>query len=135
MRQTISEFRSPFSHSARARLQHLCDDVEDIHHIEIDAVFRGDAALDETRDAVVVLASEALVNAAKHSGADTVDLYAEFDDVRIQLFIRDRGRGFDPANVSDGHGLAKRAAAIGATASVSSQPGSGTEVEILWEQQ
>ena len=137
MRQTINEFRSSFADSLRARLQNVCDDIEDIHRIEIDAVFRGDAALDDVRDAVVGLAREALVHAAKHAGVETVDLYGEFDDDRIHLFIRDRGRGFDPDRVGDGlgHGLASRAETIGATANVSSQPGSGTEVELLWEQQ
>lgn len=135
MRQTISEFRSPFSQSARAHLQAVCDDVEDIHHIEVDAVFRGDAVLDERREAVLGLAREALVNAAKHSGVERVDLYSEFDEGRMHLFVRDRGCGFDPAAVAGRHGLAQRAAAMDATAVVSSQPGSGTEVEILWEQQ
>jgi len=137
MRQTISEFRSPFAHSARARLQQVCDDIEDIHHIEIDAVFRGDSPHDDEREAVIGLAREALVNAAKHSGVDTVDLYGEFDDGRIHLFVRDRGRGFDPATIDDkqGGGLAMRAAGAGAAVSVSSQPLAGTEVEILWEQQ
>ncbi len=136
MRQTISEFRSPFSHSARARLQHICDDVEDLHRIEIDTVFRGDTPLDEQREAVLVLAREALVNAAKHAGVDSVDVYGEFDDGRIQLFVRDRGRGFDLASVGDGqgHNLAQRATALGASTRISSEPGSGTEVEILWEQ-
>lgn len=137
MRQTISEFRSPFVQSARVRLQGICDDIEDVHRVEIDAVFRGDAQLGRGGDAVLGLAREALVNAAKHSGAETIDLYGEFDTRRIHLFVRDRGRGFDPAIVGDGHGqdLPKRAAAAGATATVSSQPGSGTEVEILWEEQ
>ncbi len=137
MRQTISEFRSPFAHSARARLQHVCDDVEDIHQVEVDAVFRGDSPLNDQRESVIGVAREALVNAAKHSGVGTIDLYGEFDDGRIHLFVRDRGTGFDPAAVGDkqGSGLVKRAAAIGATASVTSEPGSGTEVEILWEQQ
>ena len=137
MRQTISEFRSPFANSVRAQLQQVCDGIEDVHRVEIDSVFRGDAKLDEQKDAVVDLAREALVNAAKHSEADTVDLYGEFDDGRVHLFIRDRGRGFDPASVGDGqgHGLAMRATAIGAAATVLSQLGSGTEVEILWEQQ
>lgn len=136
MRETISEFRSPFANSVRVQLQQVCDDIEDIHRVEIDSVFRGDAKLDEQKDSVVGVAREALVNAAKHSGAETVDLYGEFDEGRVHLFIRDRGRGFDPASVGDGqgHGLSMRAAAIGAVATVSSQPGSGTEVEILWEQ-
>ena len=136
MRQTISEFRSPFTHSARARLQSICDDVEDVHRITVDAVFRGDASLDDGGEAVLNLAREALVNSAKHSGVDTVDLYGEFDDDRIQLFIRDRGEGFDLTAVGDGqgHNLAERATAVGATTRISSQPGEGTEVEILWEQ-
>ncbi len=136
MRQTISEFRSPFAHSARARLQHECDDIEDIHRIEIDSVLRGDSPLDDVRGAVIDLVREALVNAAKHSGAATVDLYGEFTDRRIHLFVRDRGSGFDLAAVGDGqgHNLGMRATAIGATTRITSEPGSGTEVEILWEQ-
>jgi signal transduction histidine kinase len=137
MRQTISEFRSPFARSVRVVLQGICDDIEDVHRVEIDAVFRGDADLSTEGDAVLRLAREALVNAAKHSGADTIDLYGEFDATRIHLFVRDRGSGFDPAIVGDGHGqdLPQRAAAVGATATVSSEPGAGTEVEILWEEQ
>jgi signal transduction histidine kinase len=137
LRETISEFRSPFSHGVRVELQKICDDIEDIHHVDIDAVFRGDAKLDEEQDTVLGLVREALVNAAKHSGVDTIDLYGEFADGRIQLYVRDRGRGFDPAAAGDGsgHGLSRRAAAVGATATVSSRPGEGTEVEIVWEQQ
>ena len=134
MRETIADFRSPFARSVRLRLQEICNDIEDVHHIEIDSALRGDAPLDDTMEAVLGLAQEALVNAAKHSGVGMVDLYGEFGDDEIHLFIRDRGKGFDPAVVGDGHGhgLVMRAEAIGATATVSSQPGAGTEVEIRW---
>lgn len=137
LRQTISEFRSPHSHSARVYFREVCDDIEDVHGVEIDRVFRGDAKLDEHRAAILTLAREALVNAAKHSGSETIDLYAEFDSDRFHIFVRDRGRGFDPALAGDGQGqsLTMRARAAGATATVSTEPGAGTEVEILWEEQ
>ncbi len=45
--------------------------------------------------ALVRAAREAMVNAAKHSGADKIDVYAEVDEERIEVFVRDRGRGFD----------------------------------------
>ena len=38
---------------------------------------------------------EAAVNAAKHSGAAKVDIFAEVDGSDIELFVRDRGSGFD----------------------------------------
>jgi len=135
MRQTITEFRSPFARSVRARLEHICDDIEDVHRVEIDSVLRGDASLNDDSEAVLGLAREALVNAAKHSDVDTVDLYGELDDGCIHVFVRDRGRGFDPAAVGDGQGheLVKRASAVEASVNVSSQAGEGTEVEILWE--
>ena len=46
-------------------------------------------------------AREALVNAAKFAGGGPVALYAEVDDEPIEVFVRDRGPGFDPAAVPD----------------------------------
>ena len=37
-----------------------------------------------------------MVNAAKHAGAGRVDVYAEVDDGAVDVFVRDRGAGFDP---------------------------------------
>jgi signal transduction histidine kinase len=41
-------------------------------------------------------ARELLVNAAKHSGADSISLKLIFDTDRLLLVVTDRGRGFDP---------------------------------------
>jgi signal transduction histidine kinase len=137
LRQTISEYRSAFQHSARAELLMICADIEDIHRIEVDAVIRGDAELDERMRAVLAAGREALLNAAKHAGVDTVDLYAEFKPDQIQLFVRDRGRGFDPAAAASGrgmdHSLRSPAQAAGATVDLTTAPGAGTEVAITWE--
>lgn len=137
LRSTISAYRSPYAHSVRAGVRAICDEVEDLYRVDIDAVVRGDAVLDAPREALLASAREAIINAAKHSGSDSVDVYAELDAARVHLFVRDRGCGMNPAAASSGggldHGIRKRAEEVGAVVNVTSVPGAGTEVEILWE--
>ena len=61
----------------------------------------GDAALTEPLAALVAAAREAMVNAAKHSRTTSVSLYAEVEADAVQLFVQDRGVGFDPSEVAD----------------------------------
>ena len=137
LRHTISEYRSPYDHSALAELLTICDDVEDMHRIEIDTVIRGDAEFDDRVSAMLGATREALLNAAKHSGTSQVDLYAEFKPDRVEIFVRDRGRGFDPTAGGSGHGmehsLRRRAEDVGATVAVTTSPNAGTQVEIGWQ--
>ena len=84
---------------------------------------------------LVLAAREAMQNAAKFSGADEVSVYAEADDERVSVFVRDRGAGFDRATVpADRRGLAEsiegRMVRAGGSASVVSAPGEGTEIEL-----
>jgi signal transduction histidine kinase len=111
-------------------------DVEADHAMVVDPVVVGDAPVDEALAALGAATREALVNAAKHSGAPAADLYTEVTDQRVSVFVRDRGKGFDPATVpSDRRGLADsvtgRLARLGGTAEVRSAPGEGTEVELV----
>jgi nitrate/nitrite-specific signal transduction histidine kinase len=82
------------------------------------------------------IAQEALNNIAKHAQAHQVkvDLVCEMD--KVTLSIRDDGKGFDTGNIrpeSFGVGIMhERAAKIGATISVVSQPGHGTTIAIAW---
>ena len=86
--------------------------------------------------ATIAATREALVNAAKHSGAPSVDLYTEVTPQRVSVFVRDRGKGFDPDAVPDDrrglrdsvHGRLSR---LGGTATVRSAAGEGTEVELV----
>ena len=103
--------------------------------MRVEVVAVGDAELDDRLGAVVLAAREALVNAAKASGADTVSLYAEVEQGQITVFVRDRGRGFDLASVpADRHGISGsivgRMERSGGTATVRTAPGEGTEVEL-----
>ena len=50
---------------------------------------------------LVRAAREAMQNAAKHAGVPTVDVYAEVGEDLVEVFVRDRGRGFDTENIAD----------------------------------
>jgi signal transduction histidine kinase len=110
-------------------------EVEAAHGIAVEAVTVGDCDLDEGLSALLAAAREATVNAAKWSGADTVSLFAEVEPDEVSLYVRDRGRGFDPETVpGDRKGLAEsvraRMARRGGSATVRSAPGQGTEVSL-----
>jgi len=100
----------------------------------------GDCDATPPLQALVAAAREALVNAAKHAGVDTVSLYAEVTAGCVEVFVRDRGAGFDPAAVpGDRRGLRDsvtgRLTRLGGTATVRSAPGEGTEVELCLPRQ
>jgi signal transduction histidine kinase len=82
------------------------------------------------------LCQEGLNNIAKHAGASRVDIQLQYETGSVELRIRDDGRGFDPDQTPPGHyGLSmmrERATAVGATLSITSQPGHGTEIVIRW---
>jgi signal transduction histidine kinase len=110
-------------------------EVEAQHEVSIEAVTVGDCDLNDDLRALLAAAREATVNAAKWSGADVVSLFAEVEPEEVSLFVRDRGRGFDPDAVpEDRKGLAEsvhaRMARRGGSASVRSTPGQGTEVSL-----
>ena len=62
-------------------------------------------------------------------------MYAEVDEERIEVFVRDRGQGFDLDEVADDRmgvkgSIIDRMARHGGTATVRSAPGDGTEVRL-----
>jgi len=83
------------------------------------------------------IGQEALTNALKHSEACVVEMVLSFERARVELRVRDNGRGFDPeapaAPGHDGFGLRsmrQRAEQMGGRLSVNSRPGAGTEVVL-----
>ena len=110
-------------------------EVEAQHGITVETVTVGDCELDDDLNALLAAAREATVNAAKWSGAPAVALFAEVEPAEVVLFVRDRGRGFDPAAVpGDRKGLAEsiraRVARHGGSVTVRTAPGEGTEVSL-----
>ena len=80
------------------------------------------------------VAREAISNSLRHGGASFVTVRLHQSDREIGLLIQDNGVGFDPVSRSGkGHGLGnmhRRAARIGASVRVESQPGTGTRVVL-----
>ena len=110
-------------------------EVEAQHEVAVEAVTVGDCELDDDLRALLAAAREATVNAVKWSGADVVSLFAEVEASEVSLFVRDRGRGFDPDAVpADRRGLAEsvyaRMTRRGGSATVRTVQGEGTEVSL-----
>jgi signal transduction histidine kinase/phage shock protein PspC (stress-responsive transcriptional regulator) len=109
--------------------------IEADHDVRVEAVVVGDQPLDNAARALVAAVREAVVNAARHADAERVDVFVEADDTELMAFVRDTGRGFDPADVaSDRRGISEsivgRIQRLGGKALLTSVPGAGTEVEL-----
>jgi signal transduction histidine kinase len=110
-------------------------DVEELHGVRIELASSGMVPLDERIEQLALAAREAMTNAAKFSGSDEIAVYAAADADTVSVFVRDRGRGFDPATVpADRRGIAEsiegRMRRAGGSATITSAPGEGTEVEL-----
>jgi signal transduction histidine kinase len=121
--------------SLRAALNAAAAEVEDERGVPVEVVMVGDCETTDAVQALVRAAREAMVNAAKHSGADKIDVYAEVTDTQVEVFVRDRGAGFDvDAVAEDRYGvrgsILNRMVRHGGRASIRSQPGNGTEVRL-----
>jgi signal transduction histidine kinase len=121
--------------SLSGALEALAADIEESFQVTVDVVTVGDTPLNEKLSAVVAATREAVVNASKHSGVRSVDVYCEVEPDQVNVFVRDRGRGFDPEAVPDDrHGLSGsvhgRMERNGGRAVVRSSAGEGTEVRL-----
>jgi signal transduction histidine kinase len=133
----------PPGETLASALQVAAAEMEDTYAITVNPVIVGDHPLDGTDGdlrALVLATREAMVNAAKHAGVDEVSVYAEVEEAEsggteVHVFVRDRGKGFDPDAVpGDRHGLADsvhgRMGRHGGTVRLRSTPGEGTEVHL-----
>jgi PAS domain S-box-containing protein len=88
-------------------------------------------------DTIFRIGQEAVVNAAKHSGAGTISVVLAFRPRSVQLTVVDDGRGFRVDADGRTHGgrwgllgMHERAKRIGASIAVRSAEGKGTTVEL-----
>lgn len=119
----------------KAALEQIVADIEGSFPISVELVIVGDDELDHDGQALLLAAREALTNAAKHSEADRVDIYAEIEPQGIEVFVRDRGVGFDVEAIgADRMGVREsiraRMERHGGTAGFRTAPGEGTEVRL-----
>lgn len=116
-----------------AALNRLAGEVEDTHGVAVEVVCVGDRPVDDTVRPLLAAIREAVVNAAGHSGAPRVDVYAEIGE-GTEVFVRDRGFDLDQVP-GDRHGvrdsIIDRMHRHQGVASIRSRPGEGTEVRLL----
>lgn len=106
-------------------------EIEELHGVRVEVVHTGDAELDERTNALVLAAREAMANAARHAGVEEISVFVE----PTAVYVRDRGSGFDPDAVgADRRGVSEsirgRMERVGGTATITSAPGEGTDVEL-----
>ena len=116
-------------------LRAMAAEAEDLHGVPVEVVTVGDLPVTPELVPLVGATRESVLNAVRHSGAARVDLYAEVGRERVEVFVRDRGRGFDLAAVPpDRQGVrgsvVGRMERHGGTAEVRTGPDSGTEVRL-----
>jgi len=107
--------------------------IERLHRIPVEVVTVGDCPMDNSLRSLVEAAAEGMSNAARHSGAAVVSVYAEVGPEDVRVYVRDQGSGFDLAAVPAGRrGIAEsiegRMHRHGGSATIGSEPGEGTEV-------
>jgi len=111
----------------------VCSEIEDLGESQVEVVVVGDTA--DPVDPIVRAAREAVLNASKHAGVDTISVYGEANTEEILVFVKDRGVGFDPTSVAGSRqgireSIVGRMERHGGKAEIISAPGTGTEVRL-----
>ena len=118
-------------------LRQLSEAITGRARVPVDLKLEGEPAVPpEIKVAFYRVAQEALNNVAKHAAASHAMITLRCQPTQLELRVSDDGRGFDPSRIPGDHlGVSimrERAQAIGATLTIDSEPGEGTEVVLVW---
>lgn len=135
LREWLFGSKAETADSSVGALRAAAAEVEEAYQVPVEVVTVGDAPVDEATTAFVAAAREAIVNAAKHSASERIDVYGEVTDSRFEIFVRDRGRGFQVQQVPDDRrgirdSLIARTKRFGGSVVIESAPGEGTQVQL-----
>lgn len=122
-----------------AALQSMVDEWNLAHH-ETFCSFRVGNDAFEALDAdakinVYRIVQEALTNVARHAQAERVDVNLTEKAGRYELVIADNGRGYEPATILQGMGLAgirERSQALKGALHIVTAPGAGVRIELVF---
>jgi signal transduction histidine kinase len=110
--------------------------VEAAHDVPVSVVVVGEVGLPpERQDALIAATTEAMMNAAEHSGAPKISVYAEMAGGSVDVYVSDQGDGFDRDSVGDDRrgireSIEARMKRHGGIAMIESIAGEGTEVHL-----
>ncbi|MDQ0690085.1 ATP-binding protein [Arthrobacter sp. W4I7] len=115
------------------RIKAVAAEVEDRLGHAVEVVSVGDTTVSEGHEALIQASREAMLNASRHGGG-TVSVYLEVSGGRAEVFVKDRGPGFELQHVPEDR-LGVRESIIGrmnrhgGTATITSTT-EGTEVRL-----
>lgn len=119
-------------------LREALEEIGTLYGIEVrtDITAQPASAADPAVYAIRKITEEAVINAAKHSGADAVDVIVRTLPGRLVATVQDHGTGMrrQTSTGGVGHygltGMRERAVAIGGRLHIDSKPGTGTIITI-----
>lgn len=135
-RTAIVDLSAADASTVREALRRLADELNQRHGIHVRLQIEGDDPGAEERDAVVLIAREAIVNAARHGGASRATVALDVQGPQLMLRVSDDGGGLsgDPLQPGgSGYGLRamrRRAEAIGGQLRTRRGPDGGLAVEV-----
>jgi len=135
LREWLYGERKTAAESFAEALRTAAAEVEDRHGVRLDVVTVGDSPLDPQLEACVAAAREAMVNAAKYAPEAAISVFAELAEDRVEVFVKDRGPGFDldqvaPDRMGVRGSIVGRMHRHGGHAEIRTAPGEGTEVRL-----
>ncbi|AAZ56616.1 putative two-component system sensor kinase [Thermobifida fusca YX] len=135
LRNWLYQRRTDVDLTLSPALEGVAAEVEEVHGVPIEVVCVGDCPLNDGLRATLQAAREAMVNASKYAGVDTISVFCEVEPDEVLVFIRDRGPGFDldavPADRMGVRGsIIGRMERHGGHARIRTAPGEGTEVQL-----
>ncbi|MCG8563491.1 MAG: cache domain-containing protein [Desulfobacterales bacterium] len=124
-----------FNHGLESSLRELADTTRFLHgvecRLEVNCVLPGEDQMETIH--LYHIAGEAVRNAVRHGGADTIVIEVNKKEQEFGVKIQDNGRGMDMEQPTRGMGLRimnYRAKIMGGSLGVSSEPGQGTTVQL-----
>jgi signal transduction histidine kinase len=119
----------------------LADSNANEHSPALDLIEEGERQMlsSTVSNDICRIAVELLRNAYQHAHAHRIEAEIRYGDSTFRLRIRDDGQGIDPNMLKEGgraghwglRGLRERAEKIGAHLDLWSEPGNGTEVQLV----
>ena len=131
------------SHAApltlREAVTRIAQETERVNEVPIEVVCVGDTPFAKGYQPLLLALREAASNAARH-GKVGVQVFLDATGENIELFVRDRGEGFDMNAIPEGRlgvreSILGRMARAGGFASVRGAIGGGCEVTLVLERQ
>ncbi|MFJ6417553.1 PspC domain-containing protein [Paeniglutamicibacter sp. NPDC091659] len=138
LRQWLYNTQEPEEGEITEAIRREAAEVEELYLVSINVVSVGECSGMAGHDALLQATREAMTNAAKHAGG-TISVYVEASPARVEVFVRDRGDGFEVGQVSDDrHGVREsiigRMERNGGSASIRSTE-DGTEVHLTMNEE